>query len=146
MKILIAIAVVFSFASCKEKTSLSYPKPENLIEREQMIGILTELSVVEAGYQVKYIQVTRYSYLLQQDADSIFKVFGTDKQAYDESMTYYTHHQEEMLEIYQAVKVNLEKKLAELPQEVETETEERIIKEIRDEDNVNLRIRTEEDM
>lgn len=152
--LLILPVILIGLVSCHDKTSVSYPEPDRLIGREEMIGIMTELSVAEALYQMKYIQVTRYSYLLQQDADSIFRIFGTDKEAYEESMTYYAHHQEELAGMYQEVKANLEKRLAGLPQEPEGDlpqtngsgTGDRTIKEIRDTGKINIRIRTEEDL
>lgn len=132
---------------------MDYPEPENLLDKERMTDVLTELSIIEAAYQMKYIQVSRYSSVLLQDADSVFRVFNTDKDAFDASMDYYGHHQQELAEIYQAVKVNIEKRQAELP----PISEEPVIQQDRDlndgEDssqggdiNPVNKIRTEEDM
>lgn len=153
-KLSLIIGIVLGLASCRGKVSVSYPEPDHLLEEEQMIGIITELSIIEAVYQMKYIQISRYSTLLQQDADSIFRIFGTDKNVFEESMTYYSHHQLEMVEIYQSVKLNLEKRQSELPEETEesisqdneSEMPERTIREIRDTDTFTRRVGTEEDM
>lgn len=112
----VVIIVFFSLLfSCKERVSSEFPAPDNLLSQQQMITILTELSVVEASYQMKYIQVSRYSTVLQKDADSIFNVFKTDNNAFEASMEYYGYHQEKLAEIYQTVKENIEKRQRELP-------------------------------
>lgn len=99
-----------TLASCGEKVSVSYPEPDQLIEKVEFVEILTELTFLESAYQVKYVQVTRYSHLLQQQSDSIFRVFKTDRNSFEESMEYYAHHQEQLAEIYELVKANLEKR------------------------------------
>lgn len=103
-----------TLAACNEKVSVSYPEPNSLIEKEEFVAILTELTVLESAYQTKYVQVTRYSGLLQQQSDSIFRVFKTDRNVFEESMDYYAHHQEQLVKIYEQVKVNLEKRKEEL--------------------------------
>jgi hypothetical protein len=85
---------------------------------------------------VKYIQVSRYSSLIDQQADSLFRALGTDKKSFEESIEYYTRHQEDLVEIYQQVKSNFEKRIAELPPVTD---EQGVVSE-------TSRIMTEEDM
>ena len=132
-----------TLVSCSEKASVSYPEPDNLLKKEVFVEILTELTFLESAYQVKYIQVTRYSNLLQQQSDSIFKVFKTDRNVFEENMDYYTHHQEQLVEIYQLVKANLERKKEELPSQTDGSGIENSQTEIGTDEN---RIMTEEDL
>lgn len=122
--------------SCHENATVSYPEPDNLLEKEQMTKVLTELTLLESAYQTKYIQVSRYSSLINEQADSLFRALGTDKKTFDESMEYYSRHQEDLLEIYQQVKSNLEKRINEWQPLLE---EEIVVPE-------SDRIMTEEDM
>jgi hypothetical protein len=136
MKFSVFIAFFLVFTACSEKASESYPEPDNLLEKEEMVEILTELTFLESAYQVKYIQVSRYSSLIDQQADSLFRALGTDKKSFEESIEYYTRHQEDLVEIYQQVKSNFEKRIAELPPVTD---EQGVVSE-------TSRIMTEEDM
>lgn len=127
--------------SCSEKASVSYPEPDSLLGKEEFVEILTELTFLESAYQIKYIQVTRYSNQLQQQSDSIFKVFKTDRNVFEENMDYYTHHQEQLAEIYQLVKANLERKKEELLLQTDGGTENS-----QPEISTDDRIMTEEDL
>lgn len=120
-RFLLIIGIVSVLVSCKGSISGFYPEPDNLLSKEEMVDILTELAIIESAYQMKYVQVTRYSKVLQQDADSIFRAFKADRHTFEESMTYYGYHQEELIEIYQYVKANLEQRQADLPPAPEDE-------------------------
>ncbi len=111
---LVIVGLLAGFSSCQIDYSDAYSEPETVLTPEQMTGILTELAVVEAAYQSKYIQVSRFSSLLQKEADSIFTTFKTDRTVFEENMTYYAYQREELKEIYQQVKVNLEKRKSEI--------------------------------
>jgi len=102
------------FISCNTKQSEQFAKPDNLIEKEKMVDLITELSILEATYQTTYEQISLYSNNLLHDADSLFMSFHTNKENYERSMEYYTHHRKEMTEIYQLVESNLKEKLEQL--------------------------------
>lgn len=136
------IAIILAgMASCQIDYSDVYSEPDELLTSEQMVDILTELSVVEAAYQAKYIQVSRFSSLLQKEADSIFTTFKTNRTVFEENMTYYGYEREELREIYQQVKVNLEKRKSEikidpdeLPETIPVKKEDTIPKILTEED------------
>lgn len=85
-------------------------KPQDLIPKSDMVQILTELSVLESVYRQKYIQVKRYSSILQQKSDSIFEIYHTDSIAFRQSMEYYGFYQIELKDIYQQVAANIKQK------------------------------------
>lgn len=144
MKKWLMIGVILTgIGACQMDYSDAYSEPDQLLRPEQMVGILTELSIVEAAYQSKYIQVSRFSSLLQKEADSIFTVFKTDRTVFEESMTYYGYQREELKGIYQQVKVNLEKRKSEIkidPNEIPD------VPPVKKEEDTIPKILTEEDM
>ncbi len=139
---------VFLLFSCSREVKVIDEKPDNLIEREKMIEILTELSIVESIYQMKYVQVSRYESLLSEKADSIFNKFGVDKVIFDENMNYYLTDQEDMALIYGKVKENITSRLNELPKDDDSDdkNKERQVIEIREDESPILPMRSEEDM
>lgn len=118
MKFLLIISLLFTLLfSCKEDVPVERPEPKNLLSAEEMIKIMTDLTVVEAAYQMRYVQVSRYSHLMQKAADSIFLIHKTNRTNYESSFDYYTGDQLEMVKIYQAVKLNIENKIKDVPEE-----------------------------
>lgn len=137
MKNIIIIPFLFILLfSCKEGAPVEQPKPKNLLSTEEMIKIITDLTVIEATYQMRYVQVSRYSHLIQQAADSIFLVHKTSREIYETSFDYYTGDQLEMIKIYQAVKLNIDKKIKELPDESSSENENPVEEQVSQQPNV----------
>lgn len=146
MKFLAFILCLVLIAACGRESVDKFPEPDNLVEKEQLIPVLTDLSIIESVYQVKYIQVSRYSTLLQREADSIFQKYNITREDYENSMEYYSHNQEEMLEIYQQVKKNIEKQRSELPPESEQIVIRDTVVKIEQNQSQERRMRTEEDI
>lgn len=144
MKKWLAIGMLLAgIASCQIDYSDAYSEPDSVLTPVQMVDILTELSIVEAAYQSKYIQVSRFSSLLQKEADSIFTVFKTDRTVFEENMTYYAYQREELKGIYQQVKANLEKRKSEIkidPNEIP------VTPPVKKEEDTIPKILTEEDL
>ena len=86
------------------------PEPENLVEREKMVAILTDLSILETAYQLKYVQVAKYADQLKIGGDSILNAYKVSFEDFDQSMDFYGSDQEEMTRIYDDVKAKLETK------------------------------------
>jgi hypothetical protein len=93
------LAILFS---CTDQIG-SKPAPDNLIEKEKFIKIMTELSLVESYVQLKYGHVSRFQETMIMSGKAIFKQYKVSPKQFEESMDYYATHQEQMLEIYTAV-------------------------------------------
>jgi|GEM_PF-3059119 len=89
-------------------------KPANLMPKEKLIDVLTEVTIIEAAHQMKYIQVGRYSTILQNECDSLFKEKNTDKEAFEASMRYYSLQIKVMKKIYESVNNEIAKRKSEL--------------------------------
>lgn len=115
MRFLSIILLVMILISCQRSEAVVEEKPQNFLDKNKMINILTELTVLESTYQMKYIQASRFSYLMQKDADSIFHVFKINGKIFEENMTYYNSNPGELAEIYADVKKKIEQRQAKLP-------------------------------
>lgn len=126
MRFLLIVLLVIIVISCQRSGGEIQEKPQNFLDKNKMINILTELTVIESMYQMKYIQASRFSYLMQKDADSLFHIFKTDSKTFDENITYYNSKPDELAEMYTEVKNNLEKRKAKLPKKKEEDVESSI--------------------
>ena len=88
--------------------------PENLIEKDKMVDVLTELMKLEGHASGQYIQVTRYEKLLTASADSLFKAQGVTAKQFEKSFDYYAHQQTDLEEIYEHVLDKLNHEMTDL--------------------------------
>ncbi|MBR4804856.1 MAG: DUF4296 domain-containing protein [Bacteroidales bacterium] len=103
---LLLIASAVLFFSCNRNRI-----PEGVINEKTMIEILTEMHTVDAyfnilnGYECDTLMgEIYYTY------DQIFKNHGTTKEAFDNSMDYYSKNPKKYREMYEKVVLNLNKK------------------------------------
>ncbi len=88
--------------------------PENLIEKDKMADVLTELMKLEGHANAQYVQVTRYEKLITASADSLFKAKGVSPKQFEESFEYYAHQQSDLEEIYEKVLDKLNHEMTDL--------------------------------
>lgn len=117
------VLLIVLLSSCVDSIPQK-PEPENLVEREKMVAILTDLSVLETAYQLKYVQVAKYADQLKIGGDSILKAYKVSFEDFDQSMDFYGSDQEEMTRIYDDVKAKLETKRKELEAQLKQENKE----------------------
>lgn len=115
LKILSFLCLLFS--ACVDKIP-DLPAPDHLIEKDKMVDVLTELVQLESSAQLKYVQVAKYSKILNKTGDSLIKSKGFTVKSFEESMDYYGAKQDEMIEIYEEVKLRLIKEKKRLDSEV----------------------------
>src|SRR5690606_17399921 len=114
--LIVTLTLFFVGCSVEERVTAG-EKPADLIDKVKMTNILVDLSIVESTYQIKYIHVIRYNSLLQKEADSIFHVNKVSREQFESSMGYYSVNQEELKDIYQKVRAEIEKRHKQLDQE-----------------------------
>jgi len=111
-----SIFTLVSMHACNTKPTENRQVSQQLIDKNVLVKLLTELTIIETGYQTKYEQLSTYSDNLISQADSIFNVFNTNKENFQQSMQYYVK-QREIEEIYTLVEENLKIKLKQLKNE-----------------------------
>lgn len=85
--------------------------PDDLLSKDKMVEIITDLSKHEAYIQYRYQRVDRYTKVMSNTGDSILKVYGVDRNRFESSLDYYATHQTEMKAIYDEALNNLNKEL-----------------------------------
>jgi len=103
--------VFLCLVACHTKKHEHFSSPDGLIDEQVFVDVLTELTVIEAGYQTTYRQMSDYGDYLINDADSLFESFGVDRTQYENSMDYYSLQVSKMTEIYGKVNEKLQEKL-----------------------------------
>lgn len=102
---LILILVVFSCNNIERPK-----KPDNLISKERMVDIITDISLMTAAKGLN-------KYLLEQNdinpKNYIYEKYNIDSVQFAESNNYYAYNVKEYEDIYTKVKARLEKQKAE---------------------------------
>jgi hypothetical protein len=114
--------IALLFASCSPGVARK-EAPDNLIEKDKMIEVLTELMKLEGHANAKYGQVTKYEKLMLATADSLFKAEGVTAKQFDASYEYYAHQQEDLRKMYEKVLDNLNHEMT----EIELEEQEKVL-------------------
>lgn len=125
MKLILAFAISVLFVACVDHVP-DMPKPDKKISHKQMVTVLTELVQLESSAQLKYVQLMRYAKIMEQAGDSLLKTKGITSEQFNENMDYYGSRQEEMMEIYDEVKMNLLKEKEKLEAQMKKEREEKV--------------------
>lgn len=107
------IIIALFLASCSPGADRK-EAPDNLIPKEKMVDVLTELMKLEGHAEAQYIQVTRYDKLIIASADSLFKAKGISSKQFEASFEYYAHQQSDLEKIYNEVLDNLNHEMTEL--------------------------------
>lgn len=102
MKHWFVIALIGILASCSSDLKLP-SAPDDLIPEEQMIDLLYDMTVLEAGIQTRYQSVNRYYKVMQQSGKAYLKSKGISVKRYERSYDYYVSRPEKMQEMYTQV-------------------------------------------
>lgn len=92
-------------------------EPENLIPKDKMILVLTDMSKLEGHIQIEYTSVDKYHKMMVSSGDSLLKSYGLNQEVYEASIDYYGSRQQEMMDVYTEVLENLNRELGELEEE-----------------------------
>lgn len=113
MKYLIYIGC---FLTACHSTIQRHPEPDNLISKDKMVLLMTDLMKVEGHIQTRDISVSKYYKTAQKTGKSIFKKHKVSENQFEESLKYYGTRQVEMEAIYDDILNILNDELAEIPE------------------------------
>lgn len=105
--------IAFILGACTNGVERS-EAPENLIPRDDMVEVLTELTKLEAAIQIKYVSIDKYHNAMRLSGDSVLNAHNVTYDAFDKSMEYYAVRQDEMIGLYSEVLDVLTKELGEI--------------------------------
>ena len=86
-------------------------KPENLIEREKMVDIIYDLSILEAAKSQKPIILEQYKI---QANSYVYKKYAIDSLQFANSVKYYSEDLDDYHRIYESVNMRIEAKIKSL--------------------------------
>lgn len=98
----ILFIIVFILVSCTSSTI--YDKPKNLIERDSMVALLTDMYIASSAKNAKNKYLKRgenYMFL-------VYEKYKVDSTRFNESNIYYTSKTEEYTDILSGVKSNID--------------------------------------
>lgn len=107
-KIISLLAIISVLVSCKEEV---VKKPDRLIEKEAMVNIMYDLSLLEA---IKYQNPTSLDTFKINPKKYIYKKYKIDSLQFAQNNTYYASNYEEYANIIVQVEDRLTKKKAEI--------------------------------
>lgn len=102
-----AFCMVLLLASCGEGNKTTQ-KPSDLLDKNKMAAVLTDISLMEAAANVKAIQNPS----INSDDDLKFNVYKQhmiSRKQYESSLKYYSANAAEFKEVYEIVLQNLNK-------------------------------------
>ncbi len=106
MKNILSIILLFLLSiSCNSNAT---KKPENLIEREKMVDIIYDLSILEAAKSQKPIVLEQYQI---ETNNYVYKKYSIDSLQFANSIKYYAADIENYHSLYDSINKRLEKKL-----------------------------------
>lgn len=102
MKIFFAFLVVMLIWSCTDK--VTYEKPENLIEKDQMIDLLYDMHIAIGTSNIKNLHLEKNRNYMSL----VYDKYGIDSTQFANSNLYYTSNIIEYEEIYEEVERRLD--------------------------------------
>lgn len=117
-KIISFLAIILLLVSCKEEVE----KPNRLIEKDVMVNIIYDLSLLEA---IKYQNPASLDTFKINPTKYIYNKYKIDSLQFAQNNTYYASTYEEYANIIDQINNRLIKNKAELTELIKTENEKR---------------------
>ena len=124
IEIAFGIVLLFFIAVGCSSDNDDRPKPDQLIEREEMVDLLKKIQIVEARYQRRMFEPR--SELKQKTLEhytKLFKTEGVTLEQFQASFDYYKEDPELLSDMYNQVIEELTKEQAAVQKELKEETE-----------------------
>ena len=113
MRKFLGIALLIGITSCSARVERA-ERPDNLIQKKEMVEIITELVKLEAHLQASYPSVAEYNKVMLNSGNKLFEKFGISHDQFEASIDYYGSRQDKMKEIYNEALDKLNSELGEL--------------------------------
>ncbi len=107
-KLFIALIFFFTLSSCYNVNQSEPVVPDILLSKPQMVDILTEIQLTEAGFNFKKNRI-KANELKPEYYDKILQHYGITLQQLRDNINYYNEYPKIMEEIYESVLAKLSK-------------------------------------
>lgn len=118
-KIIILLAIVFVFVSCKEEV---VKKPNRLIEKETMVNIMYDLSVLDA---IKYQNPASLDTFKINPTQYIYKKYKIDSLQFAQSNVYYASNYKDYSDVVDQINARLTKNKASIAALIKAEAKKK---------------------
>ncbi len=108
VKLFFVFISLFLLSSCYNVNRDEPVEPDILLSKEQMVKILTEVQLTEAGFHFKYYR-NKAKELKPEFYNKILSQYGITLQQFKDNINYYNYFPKVMEEIYESVLANLSK-------------------------------------
>lgn len=105
--------LLFIFPSCNDGLE-GLKEPDNLIPKEQMIDVMTNMLILEGHIQTTYSTVNRYYKVMSASGKAYLKTQHITEKQYEESFIYYNSRHEEYKIMLDKIMERLQKESIEL--------------------------------
>ena len=113
MRNFLGIFILLLLQSCNSELQ-GLKKPDNLIPKDQMIQVMTDMLILEGHIQTTYTTVNRYYKVMSASGRSYLKTQHITEKQYEDSFAYYSGRNEEYKGMLEKVMENLQKESIEL--------------------------------
>lgn len=113
IRILPILFLLFFLQSCNDGLK-GLEEPDNLIPKEQMIDVMTEMLILEGHIQTTYSTVNRYYKVMTASGKAYLKTQHITEKQYEESFIYYNSRHEEYKVMLDTIMERLQKESIEL--------------------------------
>ncbi len=113
----VLIILTILLISCNQKKE----ELPNILSREQMVNILTDIQILEANLSFKKKSTIKSEQLTKKYYESVFLKYNISREEFEESLFYYENNIEELDAIYSDVITNLNKMQTEVNSELNAE-------------------------
>lgn len=113
MKSIFGIVILVFLQSCTSELR-GMKKPDNLIPKDQMIEVMTDMLILEGHVQTTYSTVNRYYKVMTASGKHYLKSKHMTQKQYEDSFKYYSCSYEEYKPMLDKVMENLQKESIEL--------------------------------
>lgn len=107
------IALLVVLQSCNSELH-GLKKPDNLIPKDQMIELMTDMLILEGHIQTTYSTVNRYYKVMTASGRHYLKSKHVTEKQYEDSFIYYTSTHKDYKQMLDKVMENLQKESIEL--------------------------------
>ncbi len=113
MRNFFGIFILLILQSCNSEMH-GLDKPDDLIPKDQMIALMTDMLILEGHIQTTYSTVNRYYKVMSASGRYYLKTKHISEKQYESSFVYYTSKHEEYKVMLDKVMENLQKESIEL--------------------------------
>ncbi|MCC6702491.1 MAG: DUF4296 domain-containing protein [Fluviicola sp.] len=107
------IGCLVLLTACKGEVKLP-EKPDDLIERDSMVMLLKDMTILESGIQNRYRNVTVFYKVMTQSGEHYLKSKNITTERFERSYDFYVSREKELQSMYSEIRDSLSREVNQL--------------------------------